>query len=65
MRGIKDSGFKTQAINEDMSLSEGEKVDAKVRLMGQVIRDQKQILADVLGMGQAFYSKRYPPSVCC
>lgn len=49
MRGIHDSGFVTQAINEDAALTEEEKVEAKVRLLGQVIRDQKQILADVLG----------------
>ncbi|RAU96397.1 glycosyl hydrolase 115 family protein [Paenibacillus sp. YN15] len=49
MRGIHDSGFVTRAINEDASLTEEEKVDAKVRLLGQVIRDQRQILTDVLG----------------
>ena len=53
MRGIHDSGFVTQAINGDPSLSEEEKVEAKVRLLGQVIRDQKQILTDVLGQKKA------------
>lgn len=49
MRGIHDSGFVTRTINDDVSLSEEQKKDAKVRLLGQVIQDQKQILADVLG----------------
>ncbi len=53
MRGIHDSGFVTQTINEDTSLSEEEKVEAKVRLLGQVIRDQKQILSGVLGQKKA------------
>ncbi|UQZ35396.1 hypothetical protein C2I18_18840 [Paenibacillus sp. PK3_47] len=49
MRGIHDSGFHTRSIDEDASLNEEEKMQAKVRLLGQVIKDQRQILIEVLG----------------
>lgn len=49
MRGIHDSGFITREINNNSELSEDEKVQEKVRLLGQVIQDQRQILKDVLG----------------
>lgn len=53
MRGIHDSGFHTKAIDEDASLSEEEKWDAKVALLSQVIKDQRQILKEVLGEEKA------------
>ncbi len=49
MRGVHDYGFRTEAIDGDDSLSEEEKVRAKVTLLGQVIRDQRGILQQVLG----------------
>ncbi|ASA24062.1 glycosyl hydrolase 115 family protein [Paenibacillus donghaensis] len=49
MRGIHDSGFHTRVIDADSSMSEADKKEAKVRLLGQVIRDQRQLLIDVLG----------------
>lgn len=49
MRGIHDSGFHTRQIDEDASLNEEEKMNAKVRLLGKVIQDQRQILKEVLG----------------
>jgi hypothetical protein len=49
MRGIHDSGFHTQAIDEDPSLNAEQKIQARVDLLGQVIKDQRQILREVLG----------------
>jgi hypothetical protein len=49
MRGIHDSGFHTKAIDEDTSLNEEQKKEAKVALLAQVIRDQREILKEVLG----------------
>lgn len=49
MRGIHDSGFHTKAIDEDITLQAEEKIEAKVRLLEKVIKDQRQILKDVLG----------------
>jgi len=49
MRGIHDSGFHTQAIDEDTSMNAEEKMDAKVALLDKVVKDQRQILDEVLG----------------
>lgn len=49
MRGIHDSGFHTKTIDENPSLSEEEKKVAKVALLGEVIKAQRQILKEVLG----------------
>lgn len=49
MRGIHDSGFITEEIDEDLSLTPEEKKAKKVKLLEQVIEDQRQILRDVLG----------------
>lgn len=49
MRGIHDSGFHTRAIDEDSSMNEEEKKEAKVALLSKVINDQRQILKNVLG----------------
>lgn len=49
MRGIHDSGFATSAIDADPSLGEEEKRNARVRLLGGIIRDQRAILKEVLG----------------
>ncbi|CAM4506447.1 glycosyl hydrolase 115 family protein [Paenibacillus typhae] len=49
MRGIHDSGFHTRAIDEDDSLSKEQRKEAKVKLLGQVVHDQRQLLIEVLG----------------
>ncbi|MEE4570634.1 glycosyl hydrolase 115 family protein [Paenibacillus polymyxa] len=49
MRGIHDSGFYTQAIDEDNSMTKEERAEAKCSLLGKVIQDQKQILKGVIG----------------
>ncbi|SDC12508.1 Glycosyl hydrolase family 115 [Pelagirhabdus alkalitolerans] len=49
MRGVHDYGFKTDAIDHDQSLSDKEKKRKRVKLLGDVIKDQRQILKDVLG----------------
>lgn len=49
MRGIHDSGFHTKTIDDNPALSEEEKKSAKVELLGQVIRDQRELLIEVLG----------------
>ncbi|MGY5486822.1 glycosyl hydrolase 115 family protein [Paenibacillus sp. ALE2] len=49
MRGIHDSGFHTQSIDEDNSMSKEERAKAKSSLLGKVIQDQKRILKDVIG----------------
>jgi len=53
MRGIHDSGFHTAAIDADDTLSEEEKQQARVELLGQVIADQRALLSDVLGEERA------------
>ncbi|MDS0526326.1 glycosyl hydrolase 115 family protein [Clostridium sp. SHJSY1] len=49
MRGIHDSGFITCEIDNDISMNEEEKKVAKINLLGKVIKDQQQIIKDVLG----------------
>lgn len=49
MRGIHDSAFLTQAIDDNPALSEDERLDAKVKLLGEAIRNQQQMLQEVLG----------------
>jgi hypothetical protein len=52
MRGIHDTGFRTAEI-DNADLTEDEKVQARVRLLGQAISHQRDILADTLGAGAA------------
>lgn len=49
MRGIHDSGFVTKCIEQNETLTEQEKKEKKIELLGQVISDQRQILKEVLG----------------
>lgn len=49
MRGIHDTGFVTNVIDQDNIMTEEEKQQAKVQLLGQVISEQRNILKDVLG----------------
>lgn len=49
MRGIHDSGFITREIDKAPSLSKEEKTERKIRLLEQVIGDQRELLRDVLG----------------
>ena len=48
MRGIHDSGFRTRSIDENASLSEKQKLEARVRLLEKVITDQREIIRSVL-----------------
>ncbi|HMR50011.1 MAG TPA: glycosyl hydrolase 115 family protein [Arachnia sp.] len=48
MRGIHDTGFVTSGIGDEV-LSEEEQHQAKVDLLGRVIRDQRALLVDELG----------------
>lgn len=49
MRGIHDSGFVTETIDADERLTMEEKRREKVRLLGEVVSDQRRILKEVLG----------------
>lgn len=49
MRGIHDSGFVTERIDQAENLTQEEKQREKVRLLGKVIDDQRRILKEVLG----------------
>ena len=49
MRGVHDTGFRTAAIDSDEALSLDEKFDARVRLLEQIIADQRQLLGETLG----------------
>lgn len=48
MRGIHDTGFCTRAIDLDPTLSEEEKLSARVRLLETVISDQREIIRSSL-----------------
>ncbi|NRG43064.1 glycosyl hydrolase 115 family protein [Rathayibacter sp. VKM Ac-2835] len=48
MRGVHDSGFVTTAIDDDDSLSESEKLTARVHLLESVMRDQRALLTEGL-----------------
>ncbi|WP_054114415.1 glycosyl hydrolase 115 family protein [Enterococcus sp. RIT-PI-f] len=47
MRGIHDTGFTTESIDQNQKLTEKEKQAAKIALLEQVIADQQQILSEV------------------
>ena len=49
MRGIHDSGFVTETIDQDASLTPQERTEKKIKLLEKVICDQRQILTEVLG----------------
>lgn len=49
MRGIHDSGFITECIEKDVSLTKTEKTDKKITLLEEVISGQRRILREVLG----------------
>lgn len=53
MRGVHDSGFVTSVVDSDDVLSEHEKQRARIRLLEQIIDDQRRILADTLGPDRA------------
>lgn len=52
MRGIHDTGFCTRAIDSDPSLSEEEKLSARVRLLETVISDQREIIRSSLHLNR-------------
>lgn len=49
MRGIHDSGFVTEVIDQDTSLTQSERTEKKIHLLEKVISDQREILKEVLG----------------
>ena len=52
MRGIHDTGFCTRAIDSDPSLTEEEKLSARVRLLETVISDQREIIRSSLHLNR-------------
>lgn len=50
MRGVHDSGFETRAIDENTTLTEDEKLRARVELLETVMRDQRSLLAEGLSV---------------
>lgn len=53
MRGVHDTGFVTSTIDGNDVLSEHEKQRERIRLLEQVIGDQRRILAEALGPDRA------------
>ncbi|MCK0473445.1 glycosyl hydrolase 115 family protein [Halalkalibacter sp. APA_J-10(15)] len=53
MRGVHDYGFKTDAIDHNPNLNMEEKEQEKVKLLGNIIKDQRKILGEVLGKENA------------
>ena len=49
MRGIHDYGFRTDEIDHNTKLNMEEKKQEKVKLLGNIIQDQRNILKEVLG----------------
>lgn len=49
MRGIHDYGFQTLAIDQNPATSDSEKKEARVALLSQIIRDQRELLKEILG----------------
>lgn len=49
MRGIHDSGFVTEVIDQDTFLTQSERTEKKIHLLEKVISDQREILKEVLG----------------
>lgn len=49
MRGIHDYGFLTEKIDQESGLSKEEKQQKRVKLLEEVIADQRKILKEVLG----------------
>ena len=50
IRGIHDTGFQTAAIDQDASLTEDERLAARVALLGEAIQNQRTILASTLSV---------------
>lgn len=50
MRGVHDYGFSTKMINEDSSLTEEEKLSAKIRLLETIMDDQRQLIKTQCGL---------------
>lgn len=53
MRGVHDYGFSTKAIDEDITLSEDEKLLAKIRLLENIMEDQRQMIKTECGLSSA------------
>ena len=52
MRGIHDTGFVTEMIDKDLTLTEEEKTEKKVKMLEEVIVSQREIINQVLGRKQ-------------
>ncbi|MDE6636216.1 MAG: glycosyl hydrolase 115 family protein, partial [Lachnospiraceae bacterium] len=50
MRGVHDFGFSTSMIDKDSSLSDGEKKEARIRLLEEIMKDQRMMLKTQLGL---------------
>ncbi len=50
MRGVHDYGFSTKIINEDATLTEEEKLSAKIRLLETIMDDQRQMIRTECGL---------------
>lgn len=50
MRGVHDYGFSTRMINEDATLTEEEKLSAKIKLLETIMDDQRQLIKTECGL---------------
>lgn len=53
MRGVHDYGFSTREIDEDKTASDRQKEKARVRLLERIMADQREMLAEELGLEHA------------
>ena len=59
MRGVHDYGFSTKAIDDDKTATDQEKEEARVRLLEKIMKDQRDMLREELGLnspGEALQS---------
>ena len=59
MRGVHDYGFSTKAIDNDKTATDQEKEEARVRLLEKIMKDQRDMLREELGLnspGEALQS---------
>lgn len=59
MRGVHDYGFSTKTIDNDKTATDQEKEEARVRLLEKIMKDQREMLREELGLnspGEALQS---------
>lgn len=59
MRGVHDYGFSTKVIDDDGTAADQQKEEARIRLLEKIMSDQRNILAEELGLhspGEALQS---------